>query len=390
MVTMYRRSFLQMLAASAVLTTQSHRVLAANADRVLVIGAGIIGSSIAYHLARRGARVTLFDRTGPAAGTTRNSFAWLNSSGKSPRTYYELNYAGMLGWQRLKLEIGSDLPLQLTGAVSWGPADSGGAVARRRRLAERQSWGYPIHEVNADEITKLLPGIVTGDVGYGQFCDIEGTIDPVAAATVLTRKAKELGATIIYPCEITGLDLGTDRIRGVQTTQGKFEADYVVVAAGNDTPRISAMAGFDVPLIESKGILAHSKPQAKCLDRVMIAPLTDAKQHLDGRIVTGQDFGETGNVDPTMELGQKYFDVLAKYLPAAASSQVEFMTLGHRVMPKDGHPIMDRAPKYPNMYVAAQHSGMTCAPIIGQLVSMEILDQVSVEMLTPYRLSRFA
>src|ERR1700678_1556306 len=99
MVTMYRRSFLQMLAASAVLTTQSHRVLAANADRVLVIGAGIIGSSIAYHLARRGARVTLFDRTGPAAGTTRNSFAWLNSSGKSPRTYYELNYAGMLGWQ---------------------------------------------------------------------------------------------------------------------------------------------------------------------------------------------------------------------------------------------------------------------------------------------------
>jgi glycine/D-amino acid oxidase-like deaminating enzyme len=386
---MYRRRFLQSLAA-AVTVVGSKRVFAAGANRVLVIGAGIMGASIAYHLAKRGAQVTLFDRTGPAAGTTRNSFAWLNSSGKSPRTYYELNYAGMLGWQRLKLEIGSDLPLQLSGAVSWGPDTAGGAVARKRRLAERESWGYPIYEVTADEIAKLLPGVVTGDFGYGQFCNIEGTIDPVAAATVLTRKAKELGANVVYPCEITGLDLAADRIQGVQTTQGKFEADYVVVAAGNDTPRISAMAGFNVPLIESKGILAHSKPQARCLDRVMIAPLTDAKQHLDGRIVTGQDFGDSGDVQPTMETGQKYFEILAKYLPAAASAQVEFMTLGHRVMPKDGHPIIDRAPKYSNMYIAAQHSGMTCAPIVGQLVSMEVLDQVSVDMLEPYRLSRFA
>lgn len=203
-------------------------------------------------------------------------------------------------------------------------------------------------------------------------------------------KDQRAGATVIYPCEVTGLDLATDRVRGVQTTQGKFEADYLVVAAGNGTPRISAMAGFDVPLIESKGVLAHSKPQARCLDRVMVAPLTDAKQHLDGRIVTGQDFGNSGDTQPSMETGQKYFEILAKYLPAAASAQVEFMTLGYRVMPKDGHPIIDRAPKYPNMYVAAQHSRMTCAPAVGQLVSMEVLDQVSMDMLEPYRLSRFA
>jgi len=66
------------------------------------------------------------------------------------------------------------------------------------------------------------------------------------------------------------------------------------------------------------------------------------------------------------------------------------MTLGHRVMPKDGHPIFDPAPKYPNLYVAAQRSAMTCGPIAGQLVSMEVLDQVNVDMMAPYRLSRFA
>jgi glycine/D-amino acid oxidase-like deaminating enzyme len=119
-------------------------------------------------------------------------------------------------------------------------------------------------------------------------------------------------------------------------------------------------------------------------------PTCDAKQHPDGRIVTGLNFGDSGDVVPTMELGASYFENLAKFLPAAAQSKVDFMTLGHRVMPKDGLPIIDRSPKYPNLYVAAQHSGMTCAPIVGQLVSMELLDQVSTDMLQPYRLARFA
>ena len=91
-----------------------------------------------------------------------------------------------------------------------------------------------------------------------------------------------------------------------------------------------------------------------------------------------------------MALGREYLDTVAKYLPAAGKAELDYMTLGYRVMPKDGHPIFDRAPKYPNLYVAAQHSGMTCAPIAGQLVSMEVLDQVNVDMLAPYRLSRFS
>jgi glycine/D-amino acid oxidase-like deaminating enzyme len=383
-----RRNFLQAMGVAAAMAPA--RARAARRDRVVVIGAGIMGASIAYHMARRGAQVTLLDRTGPAAGTTRNSFAWLNAASKTPRSYFELNLMGVLGWRRLELEIGPELPIQWGGCVEWGPATPQQVAQRRVWLAERQGWGYPVREIDAAEVKRLLPGAVADNMGFADFCDIEGTIDPVIAANVLVAQAKALGATVIYPCTVTGLDLGDGGVRGVATDKGKFESDHVVIAAGNDCPHIAAMAGFEVPLIESKGILAHSKPMQRVLDRIARPPGADAKQNLDGRVVMEQTFGDVGDGKPDMAVGRAYFDHLAKYVPAAGAAEVEFMTLGHRVMPKDGHPIFDRAPKYPNLYVAAQHSGMTCAPIAGQMIAIEVLDQVQVDLFAPYRLARFA
>jgi glycine/D-amino acid oxidase-like deaminating enzyme len=386
---MDRRRFIQTLATTAV-AVQSRSMWAATRDRVLVVGGGIMGASIAYHLVKQGAEVTLLEKDHPAAGTTKNSFAWLNASGKSPRSYYELNLAGMEGWRRLALEIGPELPVQWGGSIQWSIPDPSKLPTQKKHIAERQSWGYSIREVGESDIPKLVPGILPGPVGFAQYADQEATIDPVVAAHVLVARAKSLGAKVLYPCEITGLDLGDGRIRGVQTTQGKMEADYVVLAAGNATPALAALAGLSVPLKESKGILAHSTPQPQALNKIVMPPTCDAKQHPDGRIVTGLNFDDTGDVEPTMEVGVSYFEKLAKFLPAAAKSKVDFMTLGYRVLPKDGLPIIDRSPKYPNLYVAAQHGGMTCSPAVGQLLSMEILDQVSVDMLQPYRLSRFS
>jgi hypothetical protein len=128
---MYRRGFLQMMAAT-VAVAPARPLWAATPACIVVIGAGIMGASIAYHLAKRGAQVTILEKEAPASGTTRNSFAWMNSSGKSPRSYYELNLAGMLGWRRLELEIGSDLPIQWGGGISWGPAGAELVAAHKK------------------------------------------------------------------------------------------------------------------------------------------------------------------------------------------------------------------------------------------------------------------
>src|SRR3954470_3413223 len=113
---MRRRTFIQGGGAYVAAMCGS-KLNALTRDHVVVAGAGIIGASIAYHLAKRGARVTLLERERPAAGTTRNSFAWLNASSKSPRAYYDLNLAGMLGWRRLAIDIGPSLPVQWGGGL---------------------------------------------------------------------------------------------------------------------------------------------------------------------------------------------------------------------------------------------------------------------------------
>jgi glycine/D-amino acid oxidase-like deaminating enzyme len=144
-----------------------------------------------------------------------------------------------------------------------------------------------------------------------------------------------------------------------------------------------------VPLKESAGLLAHSTPQARILDRVALAPGADIKQNLDGRIVTGLDFGASASVDTSLEGGTKMLQNAERYLEKLKGVPVETMTLGHRVLPQDGFPIVGFPERRPNLYIAALHSGMTMYPVIGQLASMEILDGATGDLLAPYRLARF-
>jgi glycine/D-amino acid oxidase-like deaminating enzyme len=358
-------------------------------QHVVVVGAGIIGSSIAYHLAKRGARVTLLERERPAAGTTKNSFAWLNASSKSPRSYYDLNLAGMLGWRRLAIEIGPGLPIQWGGGLQWCKPEPTAQDAMKKRVAERQSWGYSIDMVDREQFSRIAPYTTPGEMGGANFADQEGTVDPVVAAQTLVSKTRESGAQVVFPCEIKSIQTGSGRVTAVATSSGVIEADAIVLATGNETERLARTLELTVPLKVSKGILAHSRPQKHFLNRVLMPPSAEIKQNLDGRIVTGFNFDDTGDLEPTSELGLQYLQTASQYVPACRDSQLEFMTLGYRVMPKDNYPIVGRFEKYPNLYVAALHSGMTMAPIIGQFASLEILDGVRVDMLAPYRPERF-
>lgn len=386
---MERRRFFQ-YAGMSVAAAYSGTLSARSQDHVIVAGAGIIGSSIAYHLAKRGARVTLLERQRPAAGTTRNSFAWLNASSKSPRAYYDLNLAGMLGWRRLSLEIGPSLPIQWGGGLQWCKPENTAQEAMKKRVAERQNWGYSVDMIDREEFKRLAPYATPGEFGCANFADQEGTVDPVVAAETLVAKARELGVEVIYPCEIKSFRSSGGRVKAVDTSAGPMEADTVVLATGNETERLARTLELAVPLKVSKGILAHSTPQEHFLSRVLMPPSAEIKQNVDGRIVTGFNFDDTGDLEPTEELGRDYLKTAAQYLPACRDSKLEFMTLGHRVMPKDNYPIVGRFEKYPNLYVAALHSGMTMAPIIGQFASLEILDGARVDMLAPYRPERFS
>jgi glycine/D-amino acid oxidase-like deaminating enzyme len=389
MIGMDRRTLLKFL--SAPLITGLPIRAAAAKDRVVIVGAGIMGASIGYHLAKRGAHVTILEKQRPGNGATEKSFAWINSTfSKQPRPYYDLNLLGIAGWRRLTEEFAGDLQIQWGGSVEWFAPETPDVEKLKRNVRTHQQWGYPAHLVDEAEIRRLLPTIAPGPVGAACYNEIEGTLDPMHALGVLLKHGQQLGARLEYPCEVTGISIAGDRVSGVQTTRGPIAADFLVLASGVDTPRLAKMVSVNVPLKESPGLLAHTKPQPRMLDRIALAPGTNIKQNPDGRIVTGTDFEASATLDTSAESGMKLLRNAEKFLDRLKGAQLETVTLGHRVLPQDGHPVVGFAERCPNLYITAMHSGITLSPLIGQVAAMEILDGVAVDLLKPFRQERFA
>jgi len=386
---MNRRRFFQIFSGIAVAALPGARKTLAAPRRIGVVGGGIMGASIAYHLARRGAEVTLFEKTRPASGATANSFAWINATfSKKPHHYFHLNRLGALGYRHLERELGGELEVQWGGSLEWYH-EPDRARWLRQQVASHQSWGYPTRLVEAAEFGKLEKNVEPGDVAAASWSEEEGSLDPVRAAEVLVDHARRQGARVVFPCEVTAIDQKWGRLTGVRTTAGDFELDVVVVAAGVDTAKIGAMVGVAVPLVESPGVLAHTAPAERLVERVVLSPGAHVKQKLDGRLVAGMGFGAAPSSLGTEEEGQKVLEAGRKYIPGLAKLSLEKVTLGFRPLPKDGYPLIGFPDGAPGVYLAVMHSGVTLCPIVGRLAALEILDGVEVELLSSYRHSRF-
>ncbi len=383
------RRFFQLFSGVAVAALPGVRPVLAAARRIGIVGGGILGSSIAYHLSRRGADVTLFEKTRPAAGATQNSFAWINATfAKKPLSYFTLNRLSALAYRELERELGGELPVQWGGALEWyGEPER--ARWLREQVASHQSWGYSTRLIDLEEFRQLEAGVESGDVLAASFSEEEGSLDPVRTTEVLLEHAKAQGARVVYPCEITSIDQKWGRLNGVRTTTGDFELDVLVIAAGVDTPKLARMIGVDVPLVEAPGVLAHTEPGERLIHRVVLSPGAHMKQKLDGRLVAGMGFGSAPVTVASREEGEKILASATHFLPGLDKLELERVTLGFRPLPKDGFPVIGFPDGAPSVYVTVMHSGVTLTPIVGRLAALEILDGADVELLAPFRHSRF-
>ena len=378
-------------------------IIKVDANRIVVVGAGIIGASIAYHLAKRGAKVAIVDAVRPGAGATEKSFGWINATfSKRPRGYFDLNQLGVAGWRRLETELGGELKVQWGGSVAWSDAsDSNGAPeALREDVRKHQEWGYATHLIEDDEFHLLLPNVAHGEFRAACYSECEGAVDPMDALKALLRQVRERGGEVRYPFQVDGFEIEQGRVTAVRSGDDSLKAGTVVLASGVGSERLGNLAGVSIPLKPSRGVLVHTRPQPKLIDRILLAPTVHCKQKLDGRVVVGgQIVAGIGTADAEAledtstasvnEHGHQILRAAARVLPGVRGVAVERVTLGERVMPLDEYPVLGFADRCPNLYVAATHSGVTLAPIIGQFAALEILDGARIISLEPYRPARF-
>jgi glycine/D-amino acid oxidase-like deaminating enzyme len=351
---------------------------------IIVVGAGIIGASIAWHLAKAGASVTIVE-AGEAGGVaTPASFAWINASWGNPEPYFRLRTRSMAEWKRLAAQA-PGIQLGWVGGLIWDlPPDKFEAYA-----AEHGSWGYGIRRVDRAEAARIEPSLAEPPELALHVAE-EGAVEPAAAARALTADAVNRGARLLARTEVAGLLVEGGAVRGVQTSQGPLRAGEVVLAAGVATPHLAATAGVSVPLDTPPGLLVHSRPTGKLLNGLVLAERLHMRQTAEGRIVAGSDFGGADPGTDAARTGRELFAAVQAMLIAGERLELERHSVGYRPTPADGFPIIGRAGSLSGLYLAVMHSGITLAPAVGLFASEQILTGRRDPLLAPYGLDRFA
>ncbi|MDH4108700.1 MAG: FAD-binding oxidoreductase [Gammaproteobacteria bacterium] len=401
---MDRRSFLGAVAAAAATgllprSLDARTAVASTPRRVIVIGAGIIGSSVAWHLARRGCDVTILEARGPAAQASGNSFAWLNGGdGGQPHSYHLLRAYALGEHRRIAQEL--DWPVRWGGSLEWHDGSPSGLVEHVRRM---QGRGSAIRVVNGEELRSIEPALVLSGISTLAYAEHDGALDPGKATRILYDAALRQGAKGVAPARVTGISSGSGPFR-VATEDDTREADVVVVAAGVGTSVIAEMAGLRLPQQSTPGVIVTTEPMDRIVHKVLYGPDVHVHQRDDGRVVLGEKAGspqtdehrallvgrpnEFPSAELTMAHATRIVDLAKQHVPALAAARVEHAGVGWRPMPADGLPVLGRARSVPGLYFAVMHSGITLAPLIGRLAATEILEGIDLEILSDFRLER--
>ena len=371
---------------------------------VVVIGAGIVGASIAWRLSSRGCDVSIIDRALPGSGASSHSFAWINAGSKEPLHYHNLNRRSLEMWDSFAAAIADDgdsasVGLRWGGKVSW-EIDSKGAERLNSEVRQLQSWGYPTRLIDSSELMELVPSLELGTVTAAEYSDNEAQVEPQMIVDACLRRLSEQGASILPETEVIRLGEADDgRGVAVETTSADIECDTVVLAAGTAVTQLAALAGVNVPQQESPGVVIRTNPLPPLLERVPVvyAPaMEDGRQEIhirqcaDGRMMIGEGSQESLAEDDSQAHADDLLDRARKVIPKLSDAVAIPVPVGWRPMPLDGYPIFGFAREAPNIYIALTHSGVTLAPVLSQMVMLEICDGAVVDsVLGPYRPGRF-
>lgn len=368
---------------------------------VAIVGAGIIGVALARSLSQAGAKVTIFEREHLGAGTSSASFAWVNSNGKNPESYHELNLRGLREHEKLQQTSSSEARWFIqSGTYEWS-TDSEKNDRLRKRVQLLTERDYPVHEVSKAELRSRIPEVKI-DPRSGTIWSFpqEGYIWPHVLLARLWSEARQLGSELrtgVEAVEITE----TEKSAQVVLSDGtQWTGDYVVSAAGRWSSRLMKQSGLDFAMIDADqpnkiacGFLGYTNPQYVQLRSNLITPRMNVRPDGGGRLlVQTPDLDHRADpayqCDPSGLVGQEMTRRLQQVFDTPGPVRIEQLRVGQRSRPADGLPAVGFLPNLKRTYVVAMHSGITLAPLMGDLVTDELLKDSPSELLADYRPDR--
>ncbi|MGD8561982.1 MAG: FAD-dependent oxidoreductase [Desulfarculaceae bacterium] len=373
----------------------------------IIIGGGVIGCSVAYHLAKQGIKPLILEREIIAAGSSGACDGLIFFQSKKPGFHLDLAIQSIKALKDLTSELEYDFEFRQKGGLIM--AETPAEVEVLEDLAAKQkSHGVEISLLDGGQAREIEPKLSQAVCG-ASYCPHEGHINPMRLTRAYAQGAQGLGVKIIEGVNVDKIIISHSGVEGVQTSQGRFAADLVINAAGSWAGLLGPVAGVEIPITPRRGQLLVTEPMPPFVNSVMLsAKYIAAKFNPELADSAGQGVAleqtEAGSmlVGSTREFAGFDRSVTragllqiaanaARLIPALKKLHIIRSFAGLRPYTPDGLPILGQVPGVEGLVMAAGHEGdgITLSAVTGRLVADYVAGNIAAESLHDFRLERF-
>jgi sarcosine oxidase subunit beta len=346
---------------------------------IVIIGAGAIGASIAYHLARRGARdVVVLEREMVGAGSTSKAAGGIRVQ-FGTRVEIEFSLRSIEFFKRFEDEMGVPCDYRQEGYLML-ISDEADLARFRRNVELQRGMGADVRILPPDDARAIVPELNLDGVLAAAWGPMDGHASPNDVVQAYAARARERGVRILEGTEATAIELDGDRVVAVRTPEGRIETPLVVNAAGPQAPLIARMVGLEVPVDPRRRHIFVTDefpgvrhPMPLVIDRKSGFYCRSEQRQV---LMSAGDVGATTEFSAAVDwsmLGETV-DKAVRRIPALEGASIRHAWAGLRPLTPDEHAILDWAPGVRGLYLAIGFCGhgFQHSPATGQIVS-EIL-----------------
>ena len=411
---------------------------------VVVIGGGIIGTSVAYELAKQGVAVALFEKGAIGGEQSGRNWGWVRQQN---RDLYELPLAmrSLQRWEELGGEIGLDLGFRRSG-ILYGSQNEADVARWEKWGKQAQQIGFVSHLLSPKEVHERL-----GDQARwagGVWSPTDGRAEPSLAAPAIAVGAQKLGASVHQRCAVRGLDISAGRVTGVWTERGRVRASQVICCGGAWSSRFCKQYGIDLPSANILGTAFKTTAAPEVIQGCLSMPDLCIRRRLDGSYtvaipgrgqldlapqniryatkfypmyrskiakklklrLNGSFFngpeaaGRWSNdavapfekirvldPEPDRQILNEALGILVRAFPALEGIKIDHAWGGWIDTTPDLVPVIDEMPRVPGLFIASGFSGhgFGIGPGAGLLCAQLMTNRQLFTDIAPYRLARF-
>ena len=369
--------------------------MAMNSYDVMVIGAGAIGSSVAYHLAKRGYKTALVEKSNIASGTSSHCDAVALICDKDPGIDTQMGYSSIERYLELQDELSYDFEFHQRGCLYVCETEPE-MEAAKQYVDAQVADGYDMRMMDTKEIFDMEPNLARDLIG-GFWSDPDCSMNPYKLCYAYADAGKRLGMDILTHHELKGITLEDGQVAALVTDQGTYKTERIINCAGVWAPFIGQMVGIDIPIKPRKGIVMISERGVPIVNQkiqefgymmskfedlnfkrnvsdivernnvAMVIEPTDASNVLIGG---NRDF-HGYNIDTEIEVMQAVAERAIRFFPILKDINCIRTYSGLRPWVVDHLPIVSEVDGIPGFYIAAGHEGdgISLSAITGKMVS---------------------